>query len=512
MKYSKLTLFFLFFLTNFGFSQVFPHKDYPEVLYAVQTRNIFEDSKSFPDCIPLISPNKIDSCFNAEILISGFNLQDFVDTYFYKPIKSPSAFSSDTSLELTEYINVLWKELTTFIEHDTGSLIALPFPYVVPGGRFREMHYWNTYFTMLGLAHSDKIELIENLVNNFAWLIDTFGFVPNGNRTYYLSRSQPPFFSLMVELLAGLKGDSILPEYLPQLEKEYAFWMNGFHHLSEENNAIRRVVLLEDGSILNRYWDNMATPRAEAFIEDITYAKYSPLPDSVDYRNIRATCESGWDFSSRWIKNETILETTEILPVDLNCLLYNLESTISKAYRILNDKRNAKRFERLSKDRKKAINKYFWRKDAGYYVDYHHNLKLQKPAEHLAGVYPLYFEIASKSQAKNAAEFIHQNLLMPGGLVTTINTSGKQWDAPNGWAPLQFISIEGLYNYGQIALADTICKKWIDLNTKSYKNTGKLVEKYNVVNPQLAGGDQEYSIQDAFGWTNGVLLYLLSKK
>lgn len=512
MVNSKLTLFFLLILPTHGVSQIFPHQEYPELFHAVQTQKVFADSKTFPDCIPLISADKIDSCFKSEMSITGFKLNDFVETYFIEPSNAPAAYKSDTTLDVSRHINLLWQELTVQVEKDTGSLLAVPFTYVVPGGRFQELYYWDSYFTMLGLAESGRTESVEFLVKNFAWLIDNYGFIPNGNRTYYLSRSQPPFFSLMVKLLADIKGDSILVEYRPHLVKEYVFWMKGFEQLTHEHNAIRRVVLLPEGYFLNRYWDDIAAPRAEAYKEDLQYARYSPLPDSVDYRNIRAACESGWDFSSRWMKNDTIFETTEILPVDLNCLLFHLELTISEAYNIQGDRNNSKIYETLAKERKKAINKYFWRKDEQYYVDYNFEMEIQKPAEHLAGTFPLFFEIASKGHAKDVAGFIESKLLRLGGLLTTLNNSGEQWDAPNGWAPLQFISIEGLKNYEYTELADTICSRWIRLNTKTFKENGKLVEKYNVANPGQKAGGGEYPNQDGFGWTNGVLQYLISNK
>ena len=147
------------------------------------------------------------------------------------------------------------------------SLLALPYPYVVPGGRFREVYYWDSYFTMLGLKASGEITLIENMVKNFDYLITNFGHIPNGNRTYYLSRSQPPFFCMMVEMLAGIKGNAVYKQYLPSMMKEYAYWMEGVDSV-KKGEAVKHVIKLNDGAILNRYWDENEMPRQESYKQD----------------------------------------------------------------------------------------------------------------------------------------------------------------------------------------------------------------------------------------------------
>lgn len=139
---------------------------------------------------------------------------------------------------------------------------------MVPGGRFREVYYWDSYFTMLGLAESGHWDKVEYMVANFAAEIDAWGHIPNGNRTYYLSRSQPPFFSFMVSLLATHDGDQVLKTYQPQLEKEYRYWMAGADALAP-GSADKRAVRMADGALLNRYWDNNDTPRPESWLDDV---------------------------------------------------------------------------------------------------------------------------------------------------------------------------------------------------------------------------------------------------
>jgi alpha,alpha-trehalase len=316
----------------------------------------------------------------------------------------------------------------------------------------------------------------------------------------------------MVKILSEEKGENILINYLPQLEKEYNFWMTGSNELNEKNNSIRRVTLMPNGSILNHYWDEHDTPRPESFKEDVELAKEKEDKKTM-YRHLRATAESGWDFSSRWFKDEndfSSIHTTDIIPVDLNCLLYDVEKTITKAYQLSNNSSSAERFITAANKRKLAIQKYCWNKSEKYYFDYDHIETKQKYSITLAAVFPLFFEIATQAQAECVTVFLQKYLLHPGGLLTTTATTGQQWDSPNGWAPLQWIAIKGLMNYGFIELAKDIAQRWMDINEKVYNNTGKMMEKYNVVATDLEAGGGEYLSQDGFGWTNGVYLKLHS--
>ena len=220
---------------------------------AVQMNNILSDGKTFPDCLPKMSLESIQNAYENAKNTEGFNLTDFVHTHFDLPTNSGADFQSDMSKDIVLHINDLWNVLTRAPDAGESSLIPLPNPYIVPGGRFREIYYWDTYFTMLGLQVSDRADMIENMVNNFSHLLDTVGHIPNGNRTYYIGRSQPPFYALMVQLLSEEKGKDILVRYLPELEKEYAFWMTGSDILRGDNEAINHVVRLPNGAILNRY-------------------------------------------------------------------------------------------------------------------------------------------------------------------------------------------------------------------------------------------------------------------
>ncbi len=512
--YRKLLPLFLFLLwISFPLQAQFrPHEQLGELFEAVQLKPVFPDSKTFVDCTPLAAPDVILQAYRQQKNQPGFDLDAFVLKYFRLPPTPATNFHSDTSQSVVQHIEKLWPVLTRERGSDSSSLIPLPNPYIVPGGRFREIYYWDTYFTMLGLQASSEVELIEYMVDNFAYLIQKTGHIPNGNRTYYVTRSQPPFFALMLGILAYERGNSILAKYAPALRQEYDFWMEGAETLTTANPAHRRVVRLQDGSILNRYWDDKPTPRPEAYKEDVHLAQESGRNKEEVYRNLKAAAESGWDFSSRWFadgQNLRTIRTVELIPVDLNALLYHTELTLAQAAKLNNNRKEERLFRKRAEARKKALLRYCWSPKDNFFFDYDFTQDAVSGIPTLAAAFPLYFRMADKQQAEAVANRLQKDFLKPGGLVTTLSHTGQQWDAPNGWAPLQWISIMGLRNYNHTALADSIATNWINLNTSVFKSTGKLVEKYNVENTTLEAGGGEYPTQDGFGWTNGVLLRLL---
>jgi Neutral trehalase len=367
----------------------------------------------------------------------------------------------------------------------------------------------------LGLKAAGKEEMIENMVKNFSYLMDELGFIPNGNRRYLLSRSQAPFFAAMVDLLAEIKGEAIYTKYLSTLEKEYEFWMRGRFQLSPDQPTLKRVVRMQDGSLLNRYFDDRPFPRPEAYLEDVKLAKGLRRNSRRVYEDIRAACESGWDFSSRWFSDGQYMasiQTTSIIPIDLNALLYHLEMTLSKAYEVSANKEQQEIYLQRAENRKRAIEKYCWDDQKAVFLDYNFVNRLRTDVPSLAMLYPLYFNMATQEQADTIATFVQKQFLKPGGLLTSLNQTGQAWDAPYGWAPLQWIGIQGLRNYGHSELADIIKQRWIDLNIRVYQSTGKLVEKYNVMDTTWSAGGGEYPFSDGYAWTNGVLLGLLSEE
>ncbi|MGN7913338.1 alpha,alpha-trehalase [Enterobacter sp. 22466] len=479
----------------------------------VQSAKLFPDQKTFADAVPKSDPLTILADYRMQRRQSGFDLRHFVDMNFTLPAEGEK-YVPPAGQSLREHIDGLWPVLTRTTDKASNkwdSLLPLPKPYVVPGGRFREVYYWDSYFTMLGLAESDHWDKISDMVDNFAYELDTWGHIPNGNRSYYLSRSQPPFFSLMVELLATHDSEA-LKKYRPQMEKEYAYWMEGADAL-QAGQANKRVVKLEDGSLLNRYWDDRDTPRPESWLDDITTAKSNPnRPATEIYRDLRSAAASGWDFSSRWMDDPQKLgtiRTTSIVPVDLNALMFKMEKLLARASQESGDAASASKYEALATARQKAMEKYLWNEKEGWYADY--DLKSKKVRNQLtaAALFPLYVKAAAQDRADKVAAATSSRLLKPGGITTTTVNSGQQWDAPNGWAPLQWVATEGLQNYGQNKVAMDVTWRFLKNVQHTYDREQKLVEKYDVSSTGTGGGGGEYPLQDGFGWSNGVTLKML---
>ncbi|WP_431824713.1 alpha,alpha-trehalase TreA [Burkholderia sp. F1] len=489
-----------------------PSQLYGDLFVAVQTAQLYPDQKTFVDATPDTDPATIVRLYQQQQAQPGFSLKAFADRHFTPPVDT--GVTPPPNQTLREHIDWLWPKLTrtSATVPPYSSLIPLPKPYVVPGGRFREGYYWDTYFTMLGLQVSGREDLVDAMLDNFAHLIDAAGHVPNGNRTYYASRSQPPFFAYMVTLAAQGEGDKVYRKYLPALRSEHAYWMQG-ERTTPRGGATRHVVAMPDGAILNRYWDASDMPRDESYLEDVKTAQAaSGRPANQVWRDLRAGAESGWDYSSRWFgdgKTLATIRTTSIVPVDLNSLMFHLETTIVKGCTLARDVACVADFTARAEQRAKAINHYLWNR-RGHYGDYDWQLRQPRDAVTAAALYPLFAGVAWPERAKATAREVRDTLLQPGGLATTTATTGQQWDAPNGWAPLQWIAVDGLRRYGEPALAKEIGTRFLASVKHVYATEGKLVEKYVVEGAGAGGGGGgEYPLQDGFGWTNGVTLKLL---
>jgi alpha,alpha-trehalase len=364
---------------------------------------------------------------------------------------------------------------------------------------------------------SDHIDLVKNMLDNFAHLITVVGHIPNGNRTYYLGRSQPPYFAAMVELYATATDNAHAVRYLEALEAEYAFWMDGRDGLAP-GQAHRRVVRLANGAVLNRYWDDLPRPRPESYREDFELGqRVAPAQRETLFRNIRATAESGWDFSSRWMrdpKDLRTLETIDLVPIDLNALLHHAETVIA-ALRTARgrpgDAAAAARYMLAAEQRRDALLAAAYDPKEGYFFDVRWQTGervTDRPT--LAAAALLYFKLATPEQGSAVATRLERDFLSPGGFVTTQIASGQQWDAPNGWPPLQWLAIHGTASYGRVDLAQTAGNRWLEIGRKVYRETGKMMEKYDVTDLSKPAGGGEYPTQDGFGWTNGVALGLVT--
>ena len=485
-----------------------PADIYGALYHAVELARVFPDSKTFADMIPRETPDTILAYYAREAPQGRDALAAFVARHFRK--------AGDVSPKgpMREHIKALWPILAKppMAVGPGASSLQLPYAYVVAGGRYQEMYYWDSYFTMLGLKADGERPLIESMLANFVSMVERYGHVPNGTRSYYLSRSQPPFLALMMDL-SDTHDPATDRQRLDALEREHAYWMAGASCL-DASGACQHVVRMPDGSLLNRYWDARDTPRDESYAEDVaTDAAAAPRPASQVNRDLRAGAESGWDYGSRWLRDGRTLatiHTTDIVPVDLNSLMWNLEQAIARRCAAAGDTARAADFAKQADARRIAIAKYLWSAADQRFVDWDRSTARPTPAISAAMLYPLFVGLATPAQADATAGLTQAKLFAPGGLRTTTVRTGQQWDEPNGWAPLLWIGVAGLDRTGHTALADDLARRWVRTVSTFYACTGRMIEKYDVDSGK-AGGGGEYPVQDGFGWTNGVTRMLLDR-
>ncbi|GAA0294464.1 alpha,alpha-trehalase TreA [Sphingomonas oligophenolica] len=480
---------------------------YGALFEAVQLERVFPDSKTFVDLVPLEPASVIMAAYRAEKPTGRDALAMFVARHF------TGHGAQAANADIRDHIRSLWPVLAKppMTPPEGSSALSLPAAFIVPGGRYQEFYYWDTYFTMLGLKADREQPMIDSMIANFVSLIERYGHIPNGSRTYYLSRSQPPYFALMLDM-SDDRDPVLARRRLAALKAEHAYWMAGASCLKD--GACQHVVGMPDGSLLNRYWDARDTPRDESFVEDrTTSAAAAPRGQHKVNRDLRAAAESGWDFSSRWLADGhtlSTIHTTDIVPVDLNSLMWNLERAIARRCAASGDRACARDFNRRAEIRRAAIAKYLWDTRTQRFADYDRKANAPTPIVSAALLAPLFVGLATPDQARATARLTERQLLAPGGLRTSTLRTGQQWDDPNGWAPLQWIAIEGLDRYGESKLAHEIAERWLGTVTSFYAQTGRMIEKYDV-EERSAGGGGEYAVQEGFGWTNGVTAALMEK-
>ncbi|WP_342454526.1 trehalase family glycosidase [Sphingomonas sp. H160509] len=260
-----------------------PMDVYGPLFQAVQQGHVFADGKTFVDAVPKRAAEAIMADY-ARTKPAGPALKAFVLANFVVPGENDRG-----SGDLRTHVRTLWPQLVRqpVVPVAGSSALPLPAPYVVPGGRFREIYYWDSYFTMLGLKVDGQQPLVESMLEDFTSLIERYGHIPNGTRTYYLSRSQPPYYALMLDLSTNT-DPAVAKRRLAALRTEHAFWMKGEACIAGKP-ACLRVVRMPDGSVLNRYYDDRDTPRDESYAEDVeTAAKAAPRPAADTQRNLRA--------------------------------------------------------------------------------------------------------------------------------------------------------------------------------------------------------------------------------
>ncbi|CAL0312564.1 unnamed protein product [Lupinus luteus] len=430
-------------------------------------------------------------------------------------------------------IHSLWKNLSrkmssrVMSEPQLHTLIPLPCSVVVPGSRFREVYYWDSYWVIRGLLVSKMYNTAKAIVTNLVSLIEEYGFVLNGARAYYTNRSQPPLLSAMIYEIYHSTGDiELVKRCLPALLKEHEFW----------NSEIHKVTITDAQGCthsLNRYYAMWNKPRPEAYIKDKESASkfLNGSEKEQFYRDLASAAESGWDFSTRWMRDPpdfTTLATTSVIPVDLNAFLLGMELNIAFFAKVIGDDNTAEEFLEISDVRKKAMNCVFWNENMKQWLDYWLSSSTSEEAQvrealhqnqdvYASNFVPLWMEpfYSDISLAGNIVESLKSSgLIRAAGIATSLTDSGQQWDFPNGWAPLQHMLVEGLVKSGlkeAKSLAEEIAIKWITTNYIVYKKTGVMHEKFDVEHCGEFGGGGEYVPQTGFGWSNGVLLAFLEE-
>lgn len=454
---------------------------------------LWADEKEISDSILLAPATEILRAYESDKAGGQVDLRGFYARYFRPVTAGEGSYRTYPSHSPLQHLAAIWPHLTRPADDPTevSTRFPLPHPYVVVGGRFQEAYYWDSYFTQLGLLKTGQFGLVRNMLDNFAHAIATIGHIPNGFRSYFLTRSQPPFFAAMVQDYGRATQDlaAAYATYLPAMEAEYRYFTETPHTVGG----------------LARYWDSANGPRIEMYGTDLHWADHAKT-HSEFYRDLRAACESGWDFSARWLVDPMDLgtiRTTQIWPIDLNCLMLRMEEILADATA---GTPRAARYGAAANTRRAAISERFFDAERGYFFDVLIADGSLIPRTTAAGLFALYAGAATPEQARRAADWMQVHLLREGGLLTSDITSGQQWDAPNGWAPLQWIAVQGLLRYGFHDLAKTLLTRWVATCDAVFHATGKFVEKYNVLDALAASGGGEYVLQDGFGWSNGVYL------
>ena len=385
------------------------------------------------------------------------------------------------------YIDRFWDRLIRHFPEDHGTLIGLPRPFLVPSvdpnrPLFQELYYWDTYFIALGLYDTPREWLVIDAAENCLYLVDRFGFIPNGTRYYFTSRSQPPFFTRLFRLAHHVKVR---------------------RHDPDSEEFLRRMAsaAVREHEIC---WLGEKHPH-----ERRKYRGLSRFHD-INYSHFLASCESGWDHSTRCDGDRPGTEAgrwLDFLPVCLNSILYCRELDLEWAFDRLGDPTRARYWEAMAAERAAVMHEVFWDPEREFFLDFDWRREQHSGCLSLAGFYPLWAGWATPAQAEALVTRWLPQFLKPGGLVTSLDSfPGRQWASPNGWAPLQWMVAGGLDRYGYRAEADEVRRRWCETCIRDFATRGTLLEKYNVVDPGSKPECGYYGLVEGFGWTNGVFV------
>jgi alpha,alpha-trehalase len=415
---------------------------------------------------------------------------------------------------------------TNATEIKDHGLLYLPYPYVVPGGRFNEMYGWDSYFTQVGLVRDGEMVLAKNMTDNFLYQIEHYGKILNANRTYYLSRSQPPFLTQMILNVYHKQHDiAWLRNTVPAIEKYYRFWTEE-PHLTNETGLSRYYDLGEGPApeVLSGERDPQGRDHYDLVKEyyhthdvkdydlNLYYDKAKDQLTDLFYKGDRSMRESGFDPSNRF--GPFSIDIINYDPVCLNSLLYLMEMDTAEILRILGRAPESRVWTNRAAARRQSMNRLMWDDKDGLYYDYNFAEKKLRRYPFVTTFYPLWVGVADKSQAAKIVANLHV-FERAGGLLTSTSVSGSQWDAPFGWAPTEMIAIQGLRRYGYNKEADRVTANFLSTILKEFIQHNTIVEKYDVerreseVSAGLTFGYKSNEI--GFGWTNAAFTELFSQ-
>lgn len=528
-------------------SPVFGH---PDIVNVIQTSRIFKDSKTFVDLKlkrdPLSVQNDFETLVHNNPKLSIDLLKHFViDSFDLSPEAEfedwdPQDWSEDVGFLLNNIkdpslrfalieVHVLWKVLSKKSAQDIiekpylSTLVTVPNGFIIPGGRFKETYYWDTYWIIRGLLLSNMIGTAKGIIENFLYMIEQYGFIPNGTRTYYLHRSQPPYLISMIHKYA-LKSDDwkFVEKALPLLEQEMAFFEGKRSLEIDFEGRTHRVF---------RYGSDCCGPRPEAYVEDSELAEHFETSEEKEefFLHIKSAAESGWDFSSRWMiakdgtNRGTLLDakTNLILPVDLNALMFKNYSDMSRFFARFGDDEKASLYKRKAMDLLNAITVIFWDPNEEMWFDFDLINNKRRLYFYASNLVPLWAKAYPEEQtdqvAAAAISYMDREGVIDheGGVPASKMKTGQQWDF-YCWPPLQHMIVSGLNktkNANAERVAFNVAKTYVKAALVSCDDgTDKclMYEKYDPEESGMAGGGGEYEVQVGFGWSNGVLIDFIS--
>ncbi|EFO91846.1 CRE-TRE-5 protein [Caenorhabditis remanei] len=510
------------------------------LLQTVMAVKLYPDSKTFVD-----QPMKVNQ--TGELIMEHFerrfpvpieeiskkDVAEFVDEFFdkegneldvcnlpdWKPITEKlTQIQDDHYQAFAQRLHFIWiqlcRQMKPEVKEDPSrfSLIYVPHQFILPGGRFREFYYWDAYWIVKGLIASELYSTARMMILNFAHIIETYGFVPNGGRVYYLRRSQPPFFAPMVyEYYQATQDVQLVIDMIPVIEKEYVFWSQRRSvNITLESQDLNETVHMF------QYHTEAETPRPESFREDVLSAEHFSTKSRKRqfFKDIGSAAESGWDFSSRWFKdhkNLSTIETTNIVPVDLNAFLcYNM-NIMQFFYELTgNPLKHMEWSSRLTNFRQSFTKVFYVPSRKGWY-DYNLRTGAHNTDFFPSNAAPLFAQCYDPLNSQLAVDVYNQMEAsgafgMSGGVPTSMHKeTQQQWDYPNGWSPLNHMIIEGLRKSINPTLqqkAFVLAEKWLETNMQTFNVSNAMWEKYNVQEPQgklATGGEYEVQVSDGDG-------------